>query len=226
MNRTKRHLLVVAVLIALLTIPTFVVFAKELGSLTISGPGINGEMSINHPGGMMKLEQSGFFDQSSAVKPPDNLGAGYKITAFLNLDGKAVPFVQMVYYPTDSGQPGYVHYTARLNGESLRQVDEWGKLNKDADTAFLGLMAEYNITLQPAIVSAPAAANGVPNAEAQPGQAPAKSAEQTTSQQPSSAPSISSIPTSYIISAVVATILLLAGAGLALRRRAISHPTT
>ncbi len=168
MNRTKRQLLIVVVLLALLAIPTFVVFAKELGALTISGPGINGEVSINHPGGMMKLEQSGFFDQLSAVKPPDNLGTGYKITAFLNLDGKTVPFVEMVYYATDNGQPGYVHYTARLNGESMQKIDQWGRLNKDANVAFLGLMAENNIKLQPAIISAPA--NNAANAVVQPEQ--------------------------------------------------------
>lgn len=225
MNRIKQNLLVVAVVIALLTIPTFVVSAKELGALDISGPGINGTMSIHHPGGMMKLEQSGFFDQSSFVKPPEGLGAGYKLTAYLNLDGKAVPFVEMVYFATDNGQPGYVHYTARLHGESLQQVDEWSKLNKDADTAFLGLLAQYNIKLQPAIVSAPAGVNSVPNAEAQPAQMPAKNTETSSSQQPASASKASSIPTSYISSAVFAALLLLAGAGLAWRRRSMSQTT-
>lgn len=226
MNRTKRHLLVAAVTLALLTIPTFVVFAKELGSLTISGPGIDGEISINHSSGLMKLQQSGFFDQLSAVKPPDNLGAGYKITAYLNLDSKAVPFVEMIYYATDNGQPGYVHYTARFNGDSLQKVDEWGKLNKDADTAFIGLMAQYDITLQPAIVSVPAPVNSAANAVAQSGQVPAESSEQTTNQKPASVPRVSSIPTSYIILAVIAALLLLAGTGLAMRRRAVSHTTT
>jgi hypothetical protein len=225
MNRTKRHLLAAAIMIALLVIPTLVVFAKELGSLDISGPGINGTMSINHPGGMMKLEQSGFFDQASFVKPPDNLGVGYDLTAYLNLDGKSVPFVQMAYYATDNGEPGYVHYTARLNGETLKKVDEWSKLSKDANAAFLGLMAEYDITLEPAIVSA-AAAKEAGNAPVQSVQAPAKGAEQTVSKQPAPAPLISSVPTSYIVATVVAVALLLAGAGLAVRRRAINHTTT
>lgn len=226
MNRMKRHLLVVAILITLLAIPTLVVFAKELGSLGISGPGINGTMSINHPGGMMKLEQSGFFDQASSVKPPDNLGVGYELTAYLDLDGKSVPFVQMVYYATDNGEPGYVHYTARLNGETLRKVDEWSKLSKDANAAFLGLMAEYNVKLQPAVISAPATAKEVASAGAQAEQAQAKNAEQASSQQPAPAPSVSFLPTSYIIAGVIAALILLAGAGLMLRRRAMTHTAT
>ena len=125
MNRTKRNLWVLMLVLALLAIPTVAVLAKELSSLTITGPGIDGEMSIDHEGGMMKLERTGFFDQTLAIKPPENLGAGYDITAYLNLDGTIVPFVQMVYYASDGDQPGYVHYTARFAGESLQPVNQW-----------------------------------------------------------------------------------------------------
>jgi len=62
MNKTKRHILFLILVITLLAIPTFVVFAKELGMLTISGPGIKGELTLNDPKAMLKLEQSGFFD--------------------------------------------------------------------------------------------------------------------------------------------------------------------
>jgi hypothetical protein len=181
MNKTKRHILSLIMLIALLAIPTLVVFAKELGLLTISGPGIKGELTLSDPKDMMNLEQSGFFDQAVLAKPPSGLGEGYEITAHLNLDGKIVPMVKMVYYPTDAGQPGYVHYTGRLNGETLQKVDEWNILTRAADTAFRSLMTINNITLQSALIKAPAA--------------------------------------------LIATILVLAGAGLAVRRRTVSHPS-
>ena len=211
MNRTKRHILFLILVIALLAIPTFVVFAKELGLLTISGPGIKGEVTLKDPKSMMGLEQSGFFDQAVLVKPPEKLGAGYNITAHLNLDGKMVPFVQMVYYPINEGEPGYVHYTGRLNGETLQTVDEWHILSRSADNAFRSLMTANNITLQSALITAPAAVEpAVPAAE------------------PAAAPAASPAPiqTSYLIPAVVATILLLAGAGLVLRRRTASQTTT
>src|SRR5688572_31760208 len=152
MNRTKRHILSLIMLIALLAIPTLVVFAKELGLLTISGPGIKGELTLKDPNEMMKLEQSGFFDQAVLAKPPAGLGEGYAITANLNLDGKVVPFVQMIYYPTNEGQPGYVHYTGRLNGETLQKVDEWNLLTRASDDAFRSLMTANNITLQSALI--------------------------------------------------------------------------
>src|SRR3970040_2539115 len=156
MNRTKRNVLSLLLVIALLAIPTLTVFAKELGLLTITGPGIKGEVTLKDPNQMMKLEQSGFFDQAKYVKPPENLGQGYNTTAHLNLDGKMVPFVEMIYYPAEEGEPGYVHYTGRLIGESLQKVDQWGMLRPEADETFRGMMAANKITLQHAIVSEPA----------------------------------------------------------------------
>ena len=211
MNKTKRHILPLIMLIVLLTIPTLVVFAKELGLLTISGPGIKGELTLSDPKDMMKLEQSGFFDQAVLAKTPAGLGEGYTITAHLNLDGKIVPFVEMVYYPTEAGQPGYIHYTGRLNGETLQKVDEWNILTRDADTAFRGLMTANNIVLQSALIKAPAAVAPVAPAVVEPVVAPA------VSSRPVQPP--------YVILVLVATILVIAGAGLALRRRTVSHPS-
>lgn len=63
----------------------------------------------------------------------------------------------MVFYATDGSKPGYVHFTARLTGETLQPMDQWRQLNKDADIAFRGLMDEYKIALQPGVTVAAAA---------------------------------------------------------------------
>jgi len=211
MNKAKKSILFLLLVIALLAIPTFVVFAKELGMLTISGPGIKGELTLNDPKAMMDLEQKGFFDEATLSQPPKNLNmeAGYMVTAHLNLDGKVVPFVQMVYYPTNEGQAGYLHYIGRLKGETLQPVDEWHLMRIDADTAFRTLMTANNITLQTALVTTSAAA--APAVEAEPASAPVP------------APVALQIP--YLIPAVIAALLLLAGAGLILKRRTVNHPT-
>ena len=213
MNRKRVWFLVL--MIALLLIPSTVAFAKELGLLTITGPGIKGEVSLNNHDDMMKLEQSGFFDQTSFVKPPENLGAGYNITAHLNLDGKLVPMVEMVYYPAEEGQAGYVHYTGRLTGESIEPVDEWGQMPPAAETALREIMTANKIVIQPAIVAAPAVV--APAAvEA------ARSEEQTVVKEPVAAPA--NVPTTvpprpYYTAAALALLLIAIGAGLALRRR-------
>ena len=219
MNKTKRHLLSLALALILLAIHTMMVLAKELGSLTISGPGIEGEMSIDHEGGMMKLERTGFFDQASFMKPPEKPGEGYNITAYLNLDGKVVPFVQMVYYAAADDQPGYVHYTARLSGESLKPVDQWRQLNEDADIAFRGLMEEYKITLQPAIAAVEAAPVVNPAVEAEP--AIVQPVVEPADAVPAATSAGATVPSGVML-AVTATLILLVGAGLVLRRRAIS----
>ena len=231
MNKNKRHLWVLVLVVMLLTIPTVAVLAKELGSLTITGPGIDGEMTLDHHDGMMKLEQSGFFDQSLSIKPPENLGTGYNITAYLNLDGTIVPFVQMMYYAADGSQPGYVHYTARLTGETLRPVDQWRQLNISADAAFRSLMDEYKIALQPAFVAAvvEAAPEVKPAVEAQP--AVKESVVEPTVKEPVVEQAVaapvetSSVSTvSYpVILAVAASIVVLLGAGLMMRRRTESR---
>ena len=211
MNRTQRQILFLILVIALLAISTSVVFAKELGLLTISGPGIKGELSLKNPDAMMRLEEAGFFDRTAFIKPPQNLGEGYTITAHLNLDGKTVPFVQMVYYPTKEGEPGYVHYTGRLEGDALQTVDQWQTSPLSADKAFRSLMTANKITIQSALVAAPAAVDPAAPA-AEPVVAPTASPAR--------------LQTSYLMPAVIAALLLLAGAGLVLRRKTASHPTT
>lgn len=210
--KVNKHVLLVFFILALLAISTTVVFAKELGLLTISGPGIKGEVSLNDRDAMMNLEQSGFFDQAALSKPPEGLGEGYNITAHLNLDGKLVPFIQMVYYPTDKGQSAYVQYTARLEGDKLQSVDEWYLLNRKADTALRAVMTANNITVQSALVKAPEVVAPVQEPVVEPVAAP------TSSPAPIQMP--------YLIPALVMSILALMGLGLVLRRRTVTHPTT
>ena len=211
MNRSQRQILFLILVIALLAISTSVVFAKELGLLTISGPGIKGELSLKNPDAMMRLEEAGFFDRTAFIKPPQNLGEGYTITAHLNLDGKTVPFVQMVYYPTKEGEPGYAHYTGRLEGDALQTVDQWQTSPLSADQAFRSLMTANKITIQSALVAAPAAVEPA-----------APAAESVVA--PTASPA--RLQKSYLMPAVIAALLLLAGAGLVLRRKTVSHPAT
>lgn len=216
MNKINKHILFLFLILALLAISTSVVFAKELGLLTISGPGIKGEVSLNDHDAMMNLEQSGFFDQAFLSKPPKGLGEGYNITAHLNLDGKLVPYIQMIYYPTNEGQSGYIHYTARLEGETLQTIDEWHLLNRKADGALRDVMTANNITVQSALIKVPAAVEPAK----EPVNAPAVESV------PAPAASPTSVQMPYLIPALVVTILALMGAALALRRRTVSHPTT
>jgi hypothetical protein len=184
MNKMIRTLSSIATVVVLLAMTTILAFAKELTSLSISGPGIDGEMTltdpVKDPGAMGRLEQSGLFDRASLAKPPADLAQGYTITAHLNLDGKVVPFVQMVYYPGQEGEPGYVHYTGRYDGTSLQAVDEWGTMRPEAEAALRDLTAAYGITLQPGVAVAASAGAGSESGS----RAPASASATTTSAKP------------------------------------------
>lgn len=210
MNKNKRYILALILALSLLLLPS-TVFAKELGLLTITGPGIKGELTVDDASVLSKLESSGFFGQSNMLKgAPENLGEGYTITSQLNLDGKMVPFVEMVYYPIEEGQAGYIHVTGRLDGTTLRKVDEWSKLPAEADKFFRIVMAAKDVTLQSAIIAAPAAA-AVP---------------QTNPEvEPVSAPVTTPAPVQVPFAALVLTAIVLAafGAALMLRRRAVNQ---
>src|SRR5215216_1741261 len=210
MNKTKRHLWLLMLVLALLAIPTFVVFAKELGALTITGPGIKGELTVSDSN--FTLEKSGFFDQAVLSKVPENLDldAGYSITAHLNLDGKIVPFAQIVYYATEEGQPAYLHYTGRLEGQTLQTVDEWNSLSRSADGALRNLLTANKVTVQSALIRATVKVEP-------PAKAPVVSAaDAEVAAVPVTAPA--PVQGFYVILAVIAAILI-AGAGLMIRRR-------
>ena len=205
--KTKRHLLSALLALALLVIPT-AVFAKELGLLIITGPGIKGDLTISEESVLMKLEGSGFFDQSNQLKTaPENLGEGYTITSELNLDGTLTPFVKMVYYPVEEGQPGYIHTIGRLDGETLRTVDNWSQISPEADKFFRIVMAANGVTLQSAIVAAP------PVVEA--------AAPQTQPEvvQPASATSsVPAAPDPALYVALIGTLIAVLGAAFLFRR--------
>lgn len=205
MNGTKRFIAFLLLAIIMLSTSTAVVFAKELSLLTISGPGIRSELAMRDQKVMTTLEAAGFFDQTTVVLPPKHLNweAGYTVTAYLNLDGQTLPYVEMVYYAADQGQPGYVHFTGRLAGTTLQTVDEWRVLSSNADNTFRGLMSANDITLQPALITVPAAAPAI---------------EPVT---------IAPVPVqaSHIIVAALTAFLLLAGVAMSLKRRDVSHQT-
>lgn len=151
MNLDKRFILAVVLPLILLALPA-AAFAKGLGILTITGPGIRGELTLSGPEEWGDLEDTGFFWQEVYIEQaPENLGQGYAMTASIYADGKIIPFAEMVYYPAEQGQPGYFHYTGRLDGMTLQRVDLWGVSSRQGDRAFRALMSANNVTVQSAI---------------------------------------------------------------------------
>ncbi len=216
MKRTLR-LPALALTLLLLAIPTLAVLAKEISSLTVSGPGIQGEITLDGKDDMLGLMDAGLIDNTGAMAAPkQTLGTPYTITVNLNLDGKIVPFIRIDYYPMQAGQAGYVHTTGRLDGSSLRKADEWSVMPLKADNLLRSLLRTRGIELQ-AAVQAPAAEKVTAPEVAPPAVAPAVVAPAAA------APKTSSLPIQPLYFALLAVLIVLAGAGVLLRRKALSR---
>jgi len=171
--KRKLRLTTLLLLVLLLAAPTLAVLAKEISSVSVEGPGIDGEITLTGGDDMYSLMDAGFIDTMGFMSAPaQKLGTPYTITVHLDLDGKVLPFVRMEYYPMEAGRAGYVHTTGRLDGESLRDVDQWSIMPQAADDLFRKLMSEQGVELQTAVFAAAPAASA-PQAEAPAVHAPA-----------------------------------------------------
>ena len=211
MKKVQRRIQSILLVLSVLTFPTVDVFAKEGMAMTISGPGIKGEITLGSSDQLWQLEDSEFFgfsDNLKFVEPIENPGDAYKIIAYIIENGNLIPFVEMVYYPAKEGA-GYVHYIRKIAAGSLKPVDEWAKLPLKAEKAFRKLMDYNNIILQPVIFTRPALAL---EQQSQPEFQPA----------PSPAPPAAT-QAKYILLAVMAAIPAVVRAGLVLRKRLASQ---
>ena len=156
MTTKTRWFLSLLLAFILVILPTVMVFAKEISFLTIRGPGIKGEIMINEPEAMHRLLETGIlFGEFSSAQAPDDPGEGYHMFAYLYLDGPTVPFVELTYYPPLEGQPGFVHYLARLNNEGtkLAPVDDWHEVPSSIVERVYEVFAGQGVLLQPIALS-------------------------------------------------------------------------
>ena len=212
-QRITRACTLVLVLVA---IPTALALAKEVGAVTITGPGIDGEASIDDPQGVLQLQQMGFFDTSNLATMPAGLGEGYHLTAYMNMDEKTVPFVQAVYYPAPAGQKSYIHFVGAFDGNSMQptKTDRWGVVKPAAAELFARLARAQGLTLQ-AAVSSPVVKAPV---------APPAAASVAQPQPAVTAPVAAHTgPDMQLMLAISAALLLVAAALFAWRRRALNQ---
>ena len=152
MTTKRKWLLSILLVLSLLVLPTVLVFAKSISSLTISGPGIKGEIKLDEPEAMQRLLETGFlFGEYSLAPKSDDPGEGYRILAYLYQDGPTVPFVELTYYPSAKGQAGLVNYTARLksDGMDMAPVDDWRRVPSTVAEQVYAVFASQGVMLQP-----------------------------------------------------------------------------
>jgi hypothetical protein len=116
MRKSTRRLFTLALIAALALIPLSVAFAKgPPEQVTISGPGIDGEITIADSNVLNAFSFYQFNDLNRRLdEPPQVEGDGYKITRWLTQQKQGtrqlLPWDTLTYYPDPAGGPGYVFF--------------------------------------------------------------------------------------------------------------------
>jgi hypothetical protein len=116
MQKSTRHKLTLILIAALALIPLSVALAKgPPEQVTISGPGIDGEITIANSNVLNAFSFYQFNDLTRIMdEPPQVTGEGYKITRWLTQrrQGKyqLFPWDYLTYYPDPAGGPGYIFF--------------------------------------------------------------------------------------------------------------------
>ena len=112
-----------ALLIALLVAPARTAFAKEVGSMTISGPGIQGTQEVTDRGTLLSLHENMLSFEGGSKTPPawiTDKSAVYDIARNF-VDGETVIATEhLKYYPHPEGQAGVAR---RLRGPGRQGRD-------------------------------------------------------------------------------------------------------
>ena len=145
MKKSGLRTLFFITLAALLVIPAGMALAKELGGMTVSGPGIKGELTLNDPEVMRKLETSGFLETAKIIQAPEGLGEGYILTLFLNMEDGLQPWLQITYYPNNSGENGYFHAIDLMENASKQSVGKWYMVAPKAEASLRELLTNSGV---------------------------------------------------------------------------------
>lgn len=130
-------------LLLVLFIPTSVVLAKGgFAYITITGPGIIGEINVTNPA--LTQDFSAFADFSKGEIPaPADPGQGYQVVRVYveTVDGKPTdyPFDQLHYYPYAG--TGYVYYDGIVEGSS-EYDGKWYAANPAAEKPFRNALTQ------------------------------------------------------------------------------------
>lgn len=132
--------------LALLATLALVSLAQAKGppdKLTISGPGLQGEVEVTDPAllanvGLGSLEQ---LDSSGSSIPAPTVGEGYTLVRYLrNPNGTYQPWDQAHYYPNAVDGRGVVFYDGMLGSNSSELDGKWFYTRPEGDAGMQQLL--------------------------------------------------------------------------------------
>lgn len=122
------------------------VLAKgAFSKVTIEAPALVEPIEVTD---VQQLEALGMLDLmdvfSDAEVNPDDLGAGFTLTRYGFTGTEHVPFDQVIYYPSEAGNPAYIFYVGIINGGS-EYDGRWFNANDTGDAVMRQILSEHGI---------------------------------------------------------------------------------
>jgi hypothetical protein len=150
MHKSARRKLTFVLIAALMLIPLSVARAKgPPEQVTISGPGINGEITITGSDVLNAFSFYQFNDLNRILDaPPQIEGEGYHITRWLTQQKQGtrqlLPWDTLTYYPDPAGGPGYVYFDG-LDPSigSTQGQGEWYVASEAGGAAMTAIIANH-----------------------------------------------------------------------------------
>ena len=114
--------------------------------VTISGPGLAGEVEITDPDQLLAFSFFQFENIARKIEPPPTIGEGYVVTRYAQDGTKLVAWDRVIYYPGASGEVGIV-FLEGIIGSSASEFDGyWYWASRDGDTVMRKILAEQKVT--------------------------------------------------------------------------------
>ncbi len=211
---TRKLALWLAIL-ALTLVPLGTALAKEIGLLTISGPGLDKPIEITDRATLLDLGESLFLlggCYGCGDTPPAWINSEtpyFEISRSFTDGSKVMATDHLRYYPASDGGKGAIFYLGMEDPGFSSEANKWYSANPTGEAALLAILRQHGATL-------PAAKAAQPQAEIKPAQPDVKPA-QVEAAPAAPAPAAPPIPWT-LIGGATALVMLLAGVVLWLRR--------
>lgn len=128
-----RGLLLVLSLLTLLILPWTITRAKEVVSVTVSGPGLTGETDLTEMDLIEPVAEMRTLDRFDDA--PKDIGERYFVLGLNVGTGQEIVATTVYhYYPTSDPDIGYLYYAEVINGYSDAEGD-WFQLEADSNRA-------------------------------------------------------------------------------------------
>ncbi len=114
--------------------------------VTISGPGLVGEVEITDPKLLRAFSFFLFVNIEQRIEAPSEPGEGYVVTRYIENGAELIPWDRAIYYPHPTDELGVV-FLEGLIGPSSTQFDGyWYRASPEGDTAMRQILAKHLAT--------------------------------------------------------------------------------